>query len=302
MPVENNGKSMIPLARKISGAILRHVESFLEACSQNRRFGWIADPLFLLVRNRRLLYQTTITEISRRYAGSALGLVWVGLYPLLFLGVYALIFLTVFKVRFDLYSSNEYVAIIFCGLIPFLTFAEGLATGVSSVVSNSNLVKNTLFPIELIPVRAVFSAQTIQMVGLVMLIITSFLLGRLTWWVLLVPVIWLFQIFFMIGLIWILSGFNVFFRDLQNIVSVVILMLMMITPIAYPVDMIPANLRPLLGLNPLYYLVAAYQDVLMNGRFPHGEIFWILLGMSFAFLVFGHLIFKRLMGVFADYV
>src|SRR5208283_1407891 len=132
-----------------------------------------------------------------------------------FLGVYAATYLCVFKVRFALFDSNQYVAVIFCGLIPFLGFAEALGLGVGSVTANANLIKNTLFPIELIPVKAVLVSQCSQVVGTGLLLIAVSLLGKLTWWALLLPLAWAGQVLFSIGLLWILSSLNVYFRDLQ---------------------------------------------------------------------------------------
>lgn len=249
-----------------------------------------------------MLMQTTAHDVRGRYAGSALGLLWVAIYPLIFLGMYAMVFIFIYKVKFDLFNSNEYVALIFCGLLPFLGFAESLGLGVPSVAANSQLVKNTLFPIELIPVKAVFTSQVTPLVGTGFLLLTLIILGRLSWWSLLLPVAWGLQLMMSIGIVWILSSLNVFLRDIQNIINVVVLMLMMITPIAYPVDMIPSGLRAFLGLNPLYYVVVTYQDLLMNGRFPRGWVFWIFLGLSLGLFYLGSWFFGRMKGLFADNV
>lgn len=260
------------------------------------------EPISLFWKHRNLLYQTTRNEIYARYAGSVLGLTWLIIYPLFFLGVYALIYLFVFKIRFGLFNSNEYVVVIFCGLIPFIGFAEALGLGVSSVTSNANLIKNTFFPIELIPVKAVLTSQCTQIVGTILLLIAVVVLGKITLWALLLPIILLLQFLFTIGIIWILSSLNVYFRDLQNIISVIILMLMMISPIAYTADMVPANLRPILGFNPLYYIIIAHQDCLMLGRFPSGSIFWVLLIMSVLSFSGGYWFFTRMKKAFIDNV
>ena len=140
----------------------------------------IFPPFDTLLRYRLMLYQTTINEIKTRYAGSVLGLAWLVVYPLLFLGTYAIVYLYIFQIRFPDLSSSEYVALIFCGLIPFLGFSEALSGGVPSVVSSSNLIKNTLFPIELVPIKAVFVGQATQFVGLILLLITLAIIGKLS--------------------------------------------------------------------------------------------------------------------------
>jgi lipopolysaccharide transport system permease protein len=262
----------------------------------------LAEPFAIIWKHRLLLFQTTRNDIRARYAGSILGLAWLLIYPFLFLGAYALIYLFIFKIRFGLFNSNEYVVLIFCGLIPFLGFAEALGLGVPSVIVNTNLIKNTLFPIDLIPVKAVITGQCTQVVGTGLLLIAIGIVGKFTLWSFLLPLIWLSQLLFTIGLVWILSSLNVFLRDLQNIIALLILMLMMVSPIAYTADMVPSNLRPLLGLNPLYYMIVCYQDSLMLGQFPRNGVFWVLLVMGILTFLTGYWFFSRMKGVFVDNV
>jgi lipopolysaccharide transport system permease protein len=263
---------------------------------------FLSAPFWLLWQQRALLYQTTRHDIQARYAGSVLGLAWLALYPVLFLGAYAVVYLYIFKVRLALFEPNEYVVLMFCGLIPFLGFAEALATGVSSVTGNANLIKNTLFTIEMVPVKAVLTSQCTQVIGMGMLLVAVLWLGRLTIWACLLPVIWLWQILFTIGCIWVLASLNVYIRDLQSMVSILNLILMMMSPIAYSADMIPEGLQAFLGLNPLYYLIIAYQDCLMLGRFPRGEVFLVLSVMSLVSFGAGYWFFGCMKKAFADNV
>lgn len=251
-----------------------------------------------------MLGQTTRSDIRGRFSGSVLGLFWLLLYPLLFLGAYAGIFMLVYKVKYDLFDSNEAIVVIFCGLIPFLGFAEALGLGIQSVTSNANLIKNTMFPIELIPVKSVLVSQCTQVVGTGLLLIAVAIVGLLTPWALLVPVIWTCQVLFTIGVIWILASLNVYLRDLQNIVGVLTLILMIASPIHYTTEMLasaPAAFQQLLKFNPLYYIIMAYKDCLINGRFPQNT-FWILLPLSVATFFVGHWFFSRMKRVFADNV
>jgi lipopolysaccharide transport system permease protein len=267
-----------------------------------RWLRWTPAPVRLVLEHWHLLAATTWNDVRGRFAGSVLGLAWLLLYPLLLLGAYAAVYIYVFKVRFALFDANEYVALIFCGLIPFLGFSEALGTGVSSITSNARLIKNTLFPVDLIPVKAVLASQCTQLGGTVLLLVALAFLGRLTPWAALLLPVWLCQIAFTVGLVWVLSSLNVYFRDLQNIVQVLILVLMMISPIAYTRDMVPAGLRPLLLVNPLYYLISAYQECLMLGRLPRATVLGPLVVLSAGSLLLGHLFFRRLKPVLADNV
>ena len=273
------------------------------------RMGFFIDPILMLWKYRSLIKQTTWSDVRARFAGSVFGLAWLVTYPLIFLGTYAMVYLYVMPVKFPnmLNSSMEYVIVIFCGLVPFIGFAEALSLGVVSVTCNVSLIKNTLFPIELIPVKAVLTSQCTQAAGMGLLLIAIALLGKLSWWILMLPAVWGLQLMFSIGLIWILSSLNVIIRDLQTIIGVVILILMIGSPIAWTVEMIPENLKALgwlnpLYYNPLYYMILSYQDVLMMGRWPMHGILWVLMGISMVSFFGGYWFFKRMKKVFVDNV
>jgi len=256
----------------------------------------------MIFKNRSMLFLTTYNEIKAKYAGSLFGLLWIILYPLLLLGAYASVYIYVFNVRFQIFDSKEYVLLIFCGLIPFLGFTEALSNGVGSVTTNSNLMKNTLFPIELAPVKSTFVSQTTQFAGMIILLVTLGIFGRWSIYTPLLVLIWILQIMLSIGIAWILSSINVFVRDLQNIIPIFVLLLMMVSPIAYPVDMVPSNLRIFLSLNPLYYLITCYQQVLMFGRFPDVKAFLILFVLALFTFGIGYSFFKKMKRVFVDNV
>ncbi|AQS60650.1 ABC transporter [Desulforamulus ferrireducens] len=259
-------------------------------------------PFELLFRYRKLIWQTTINDIKAKFAGSMFGKLWLLLYPMLMLSAYAGVYIYIFKVRFDLFNSNEYVLLIFCGLIPFLGFCEALGTGIPSVTANSNLIKNTLFPIDIIPIKSVLVSQCTQVVGMIILLIALAVFDRLTIWALLIIPIWLLQLMFTIGLIWILSSLNVFFKDIQNMIAILTLFLMMVSPIAYTVEMVPKNLQPFLAGNPLFYIITAYQESLMLGKYPHGNTMVVLAILGFVFFIIGYWFFSKLKKILADNV
>ncbi|MBN1866080.1 ABC transporter permease [Candidatus Sumerlaeota bacterium] len=264
-----------------------------------------SGPLCLLTKHRAMLCRTTWNEIKARYAGSILGLAWLVFYPLLFLGVYSVfIYILMGKRAGDLSDPAliDQVLLVFCGLIPFIGFAEGLAGGVVSVTQNANLIKNTLFPIELVPVKAVLVGQCTQVVGTAMLLVCLAVFGKLTIWVLVLPLVWLLQIALSVGVAWILSSLNVYFRDLQNIVGVVTLMLMLISPIAWKAVDIPASVLPWMMFNPLYYVIVACQQCLLLGRFPDPILLEVLGVLAVLVFFGGYAFFRRMKRVFADNV
>lgn len=261
----------------------------------------ILKPFKAILDHRKIIWSTTLYDVKSKNAGSALGYAWLLLYPLLFLGMYAIVYLMIFKVRLQILSPYEYILLIFCGLIPFLSFAESLSRGVGAVSSNANLIKNTLFPIEFIPINIVLSSLVIMIVGFSVLSMITLYMGKLGWNYWFLFVVMVEQVMFTIGLVWILSALNVFFRDLGQIISVLILMLMMISPIAYTEDMIPEALRTFLYFNPLYYMIMLYQKILMFNIIDT-KLLAIFTIVSILHFILGYYLFTKLKGVFSDYV
>ncbi len=229
------------------------------------------------------------------------GLVWTVLYPILFLGLYAVVYTMIFRIRVADYGTTDYVLLIFCGLVPFLGFSEALGTGVGSVLANKGLIKNTLFPVELIPVKAVLASSVTMVVGLLLLMCVLWARGIFLPTQLMIPLILALQLCFTIGLIWLLSAINVFVQDLGQMVAILILFLMLVSPIAYTQDMIPRELLPIMYPNPLYYLIMLYRDAAFLGVL-RPELLGIFTLISMATLLIGGFVFVRLKPLFADYV
>lgn len=263
--------------------------------------GFLA-PVKKIYQHRRIIGTTALVELRKRYAGSILGLVWMVLYPLLFLAAYSMIYGLVFKVKYPGLTTLEYVAVIFSGLIIFLGFNESITSGIQSVTSNSGLIKNTLFPIEMIPVRTVMCAQITQFVGSMMLLVLLFALQRWTVLTPLILLIWGLEILMEIGLTWILSSVNVITKDLQNVIGLIMLLIMMASPIAYPVTMIPESVRVYMLLNPAYSFIIANQEILVYGVLPERYIIIGMLVWSLFFFSVGYVFFEKMKRAFIDNV
>lgn len=270
--------------------------------SQMNLLNFFIAPFRLIYVYRRLLMNISYNEIRGRVAGSFLGLAWLVLYPILLLSAYAFVYIYVFSIRFPVFTTNEYIALIFCGLVPFISFADSLGNGVGAVTGNVNLIKNVIFPIELVPVKTVIVSQILQVVGISLLIIASALFKRITLYLLMLPVIWILQIMFTIGVIWLISSINVFVRDLAQVMNVIVLFLMLVSPIAYTPEMVPEGMRPLLKINPLFYIITGVQDSVMIGRLTEPVLLLMFVAIALTFFVMGYHVFMALKRVFADNV
>jgi lipopolysaccharide transport system permease protein len=252
----------------------------------------------------RLLLRVTGQDLRLRHAGSLLGLGWVALGPLLILGVYSLIYLEVFKVRTNpLHLTGPgYVIYIFCGLVPYLAVAEALARGVGSVITNKAVLNNTVYPIDLTPVQAALGAQAIMVVGMPLVIVGAILTGHAHPTVVAVPIVWALMFVWLVGVNWILSMLNVAFRDLQNLITVILMVLLVASPFAYTTAQLSPAVRLVVYLNPFAYFVIAYQSLIMLGRLPAAWQVAVLVLMPIATFALGSWFFAKAKGVLLDYV
>jgi len=125
--------------------------------------------------------------------------------------------------------------------------------------------------------------------------------GHLHWSHLAVPVIYAFQILMAIGLVWISATICVFFRDLQQAIPIIVLFLMLVSPIGYTDEMVPVDMRAILQVNPLAWLMHLYRACLIDGVLPVGDL--VVFGLlSLVMLSVGHVLITRLKPLFSDYV
>ena len=255
----------------------------------------------LIYRHRHILYATSVMDIRTRYIGTLFGIVWAGLYPFLFLGIYASVYAFILGIRFGELTPFQYVLLVFSGLIPFIGFSEVLGASVSAVVGNKQLIRNTLFPVELLPVKSVIASSLSMTISLVGLILALWLSGNFSATQFLIAPVFVLQIMFFIGIAWLVSALNVFFRDIGQFVGVLVLFIMIISPIGYTREMIPHQIAPLVYANPLFYTIEVYRQILLfHTLSPSFLIIYTILAVGTFWL--GFVLFTRLKPVFAEYV
>jgi len=258
--------------------------------------------LRILARYRHKVLEGVIHDIRQRYIGSAFGSLWIFIFPLLQLGIYAALYSFIFKVRVSGLSELGYVVLVFSGLVPLMAFNESLSAATSSLSANKNLLLNTVFPAELIPLRAALSAHVTSLVGLAITLIVGLALGRTNLQsVLLVPVFWVLLLMFSMGIGWILSLFSLVARDIQHGLGLVTMLIFVLSPFAYTLEMVPLALKPLIYLNPLSYFVVTFQQLICYGTWPDPVMAMGALILGLGGFIVGYSIFQRTKYVFFDY-
>jgi len=260
-------------------------------------FQAFSEIISLLTRHRQLTWEMTKREISERYAGQVFGLFWTIGHPMILMGIYVFIFAYVFKMRIG--GTRElpldYTTYLLSGLIPWLSFQDAMSKSTTVIVNNANIVKQVVFPIEILPVKGVISSFITQSIStLILMGYVGFSYQSLHLTYLLIPLLFFLQTLGMIGVSYILSSIGVYFRDLKDLVQVFCVVGIYLMPIFYLPDQVPRVFRPLLYLNPFTYLSWCYQDIFYFGRFEHLYAWMVFPTLCFGIFVIGYRLFRKL--------
>ena len=241
-------------------------------------------------------------EFFSRYLGSITGLAWAFLHPIALLAVYHFVFTTVF--RAGPVDGKSFLLFVAVALWPWLAAQEALQRGTVSIAGYAGLIKKVAFPHELIVYASVAATLTLQFVGYLVVLVVLGIFGepvRFEGLLLAVP-LWLVLAVAITGLTLALAALQVFIKDIEHVLLPVLMILMYLTPILYPLSLVPERMRPWVAANPFGYLVDRLRDALLDGRLAlHG---YDAVAVLVAVLIFigGRWIFLRLSPHFDDFV
>lgn len=249
---------------------------------------------------RELLVELVKREIKARYKQSVLGYAWVVLVPLMNLVVLSIVFS--FFIRLDT-GGIAYPIYLFTALVPWTFTASAISSATGSLSANSSLITKVSLPRVIFPVASVVA----KMVDLLLttLILFGFLIiygVNLKATILFIPIIFIVQLLLVLGTSFILAAINVFFRDIENVLSVVLMMWMYLTPVIYPPELIPEEFTSLFNLNPMMPIVNAYRNTILHGVAPPWPSFIYASIFSVVIFIVGYIFFKRRAKYFADVI
>ena len=251
-----------------------------------------------LVTHRQLLQDFAWRELRSRYKGSALGFGWNFAMPLLQLIVFWILFGVLFGVRPRTATGDEvnYAVFLFVGLLPWTFFSNSLSQGAGAILANGAIVKKVRLPLQLLPAASVLSALANFALSLVVLFAVLAIFGpRHPEGLLVLPLLIAIEVVLALGFAYLLAAANVFFRDVQHILTILLTAWYFLTPVLFSVSIVddrPTE-RFLLYLNPMAAVIVSFQRALLSGLPPE----WDRLGYSavWAVVVFvlGFLYFAR---------
>jgi lipopolysaccharide transport system permease protein len=233
-----------------------------------------------LWHNRQLILRMTRREVIGRYRGSVMGVAWSFFNPLLMLVVYTFVFSVVFNARWgagDNETKGDFAILLFVGLIIHGLFSECVNRAPGLILANVNYVKRVIFPLEILPAVATCSALFHSAVSLVVLLLAQFILSQqLPWTAALFPFVILPLLLATLGFAWFLASLGVYLRDVGQITGFSTTVLLFVSPVFYPVSMLPDKYQSFLKLNPLTFFIQEGRKTLIFGNTPD----WIGCGVA----------------------
>ncbi len=250
-----------------------------------------------LYNYREMIFSLVRRDLNGRYKGSVLGFFWTFLNPLLQLCVYTIVFSIILRNNIE-----DFYLYLFIGLVPWIFFSTSVSGGTTCIWTQQDLVKKIYFPREVLPIAFVTSQFVNMLLTFIVVFLAVAISGRgLNVFVLpYLLVIMLVEYILALGMAFLVSALTVYMRDLEYLSGIVTMAWQFLTPIMYPVDIVPAKLLPIFYLNPMTPIIVAYRDVLYEGKAPqlstliHAVTFGVLM------LLFGWFSFGKLKRHFAE--
>lgn len=256
-----------------------------------------------LYMDRRLLIDLAAKDVKRRFSGTYFGMLWGFLQPLMTIIVYWAVFQ--FGFRSGDVGETPFVLWFITGIVCWLFISEAFSFASNSLLEYNYLIQKVKFNVNILPMVKILSSFFIHLFFVVVVLIICVLFGYL-------PTIRIVQLFYymiatiilVFGMSLLTSSIMVFFRDLNQIISIILLIGMWGTPIAWNLDIFSPDIQKMLKLNPFYYLVEGYRDALLGRKWftdrPElGAYFWIV---TIGILFMGIYFYTKLKPYFADTV
>ncbi|HEU0177185.1 MAG TPA: ABC transporter permease [Blastocatellia bacterium] len=256
----------------------------------------------LLGEHRGLVRSMARRDFTSRYKGSVIGLAWAIITPAVMIIIFTVIFSGLFHARFGAQEGHlRFALYLYCGLLPWIAFSDGVLRSTTSLTDNVNLVKRVVFPTEALPVNLALSGIAQQMLGTIVLLALALILEHtIRPTALLLPLLLVPQFLVTSGLGWLMASLGVFIRDMPQVNQLSLMAWMYLTPIFYPENQIPTRYHWMVNLNPMAPLIRSYRRILLEGSAPDWR--GLVVTMTFALFCFiiGYWWFQRTKKAFAD--
>src|SRR3989337_3199844 len=273
-------------------------------CSLDRKYqeyGPLKKELYLnmyIFEYKELIKNLVISDLKTKYSGSVLGFAWSMLNPLLMMLVLYFVFSNVFKM-----TQEHFALYLLIGITGWRFFAMGTSAAMSSIVGKASLVTKIFISREILTLSVVVSAlisSLLEFLVLIPLMVIFGVIPSLT--ILLFPLLHILFFLIVYGIALALASLYVYYRDLTQIWEVLLQIGFFLSPIVYPLSLIPEKYMVYYMLNPITRLIEMYRDTLLYGKLPDLTDFGIVILFGIIMFVFGSWLFRKLSRRFAEEV
>jgi len=250
----------------------------------------------VLYYHRKYILQNAWNDLRHRYAGSGMGVIWNVISPLAQILVYTVVFTKIMSIKLPDISSDFAFPLYLCsGFLPWIAFSECVSRGANSFLENANYLKRMPIPEQVFVAQTAMSATISMFISLGLLFgLTVIMRYPLTWLWLTVPLVAILFQGFGFGLGLLLSSINVFFRAVGQLLGISLQIWMWMTPIVYPVSILPERLFTLVKFNPAYPFIHTIREAFLFGRLPEVWVWWVMIAWAFGVPVLGYIVLRRL--------
>jgi lipopolysaccharide transport system permease protein len=254
--------------------------------------------------NFNLILELAKRDFTERYSGSALGFMWSFIYPLINILIYMIIFGSLMGARLPGTSSIwGYGVYLIAGLVPWTAFANTVTRASTVFLDKKNIIAKIHVDLPTLPLFIVLSESVTFVVTLTIFFVILLITGiPLSWYLVLIPLLYFIQQVFAYALGFFLAMFVVFLRDLKEVVAIGFLIWFWFTPIVYVFDILPSFAQQVLIWNPMYAVVSAYHDIFVFQRLPSFFYLALVLIASVVLIVVDYVIFKKLEKDIRDFI
>lgn len=258
--------------------------------------------LSLIRRHRELVWEMTRREMLERYTGQMLGSLWALCLPLLTMGIYVFAFLVLFQGRLPgSDSSLGYAAFVLAGLAPWMAVQEALGRGTTTILNNANLVKQIVFPNEVLPLRVALGVLPTLAIGIAVVGVLAPLGGLGGWFTVpLLAAAIACHVVMTTGIVYALAGLGVFIRDVRDVVTVLLSIGLFLQPIFYGPGVAPRALEVIFYLSPFSYLIWCYRDALVYGEITRPVVWLATPIISTLLFLAGYRLYRSLQPAFGN--
>ncbi len=254
-----------------------------------------------IFQNRRLLVELTKNDFKQKYVGNMLGIFWAFIQPTAMIAIFWFVFQVGFKS--PPVDNFPFILWLVAGIFPWFYFSEGLSTGTNSIMANAFLVKKVVFRISLLPLIPLLSALSIH------IFFIFFMFAMFIYYGYSPEIYWIQTVYYtaattilLIGLSWFTSSVIIFFKDIGQLVGIIIQFGFWLTPIIWNITTVPEKYHWIINLNPMAYIIEGYRNSMIYHKWFWEDItmtiyFWTVTTIIF---ILGGLTFKKLRPHFAD--